>query len=51
MVEGCRRYYDLANDPKDYVVIEGAGHTFDEDKVEEGLFKETLKWIKTKLIQ
>lgn len=43
--EGGRRYYQLANEPKAYVVLEGAGHTFDEDGIEEKLFEETLSWI------
>lgn len=43
--EGGRRYFELANKPKEHGVIEGAGHTFDEDGIEEKLFKQTLSWI------
>ena len=40
------KYFKLANKPKERVVIKGAGHTFDEDGVEEKLLQETLEWIK-----
>lgn len=43
--EGGKKYFELASDPKEHVVIEGAGHTFDEDRIEEKLFEETLSWI------
>lgn len=45
LIEGGKRYYELANKPKAYVIIEGAGHTFDEEGVEEKVFQETLDWI------
>lgn len=46
LLEGGKRYYELANEPKDRVIINGADHTFNEDGVEEKLFKETLEWVK-----
>lgn len=46
LTEGGKKYYQLANEPKEYVVIESAKHTFDEDGVEDKLLKETLGWIK-----
>lgn len=45
LVKGCKRYFDLANKPKEYALIENAGHTFDEEGAEERLFEETLVWI------
>lgn len=45
LLEGGKRYYQLANEPKDHVIIEGAGHGFDEDGMEEKLQAETLSWI------
>ena len=46
LLDGGKRYFDRANKPKERVIITGAGHTFDEDGIEERLFEETLKWIK-----
>lgn len=43
--EGGKNYYSLAKEPKELVIIEGAGHTFDEDGVEEKLFAETAEWV------
>lgn len=40
-----QKWYILIHEPKEYVVIEGAGHTFDEDGIEEKLFEETVSWI------
>lgn len=45
LVKGCKRYFELANEPKEYVVVEGAGHTFDEEGAEERLLEETFSWI------
>ena len=45
LVKGCKRYFELANEPKEYTLIENAGHTFDEEGTEEKLFEETLTWI------
>jgi len=44
--EGGRLYYKYANEPKDFAVIKGAGHTFDEEGAEEKLLSETLSWIR-----
>lgn len=41
-----KEYYQHANKPKALVSISGAGHTFDEEGVEEQLFRETLRWFK-----
>jgi len=46
LVEAGRKYYSQARDPKELYVIKGAGHTFDEDGVEEELFNETVSWFK-----
>jgi uncharacterized protein len=46
LIDGAKKYFEQANEPKDYAVIEGATHNFNEDGVEEKLFQETLKWIK-----
>ncbi len=40
-----KEYFELANEPKEYTVIEGAGHTFDEEGVEEKLFEQTASWV------
>ena len=45
LIGGGKRYFELANEPKEHVIIEGARHGFDEDGIEEKLFKETLSWI------
>lgn len=45
LIEGGKRYFELANEPKEHVILEGVGHTFDEDGAEERLFEETLSWI------
>lgn len=42
---GGKRYIELANEPKERVILKGAGHGFDEDGAEEKLFQETLFWI------
>ncbi len=44
--KGSKEYYKHTNGPKDFIKIKGAGHTFDEEGVEEKLLKETLSWIK-----
>ena len=46
LIDGAKRYFDQANKPKEFAVINGAGHSFNEDGAEEKLFKETLKFIK-----
>ena len=46
LIQGGKRYYQHANSPKEFHIIKGAGHTFDEDGIEEILFDETLKWVK-----
>lgn len=46
LIDGGKRYFELANEPKEHVILEGAGHGFDEDGIEEKLFNETLSWIK-----
>lgn len=43
-------YFELANKPKERVVIKDSGHTFDEDGVEEKLFGETLNWMQSKVL-
>ena len=46
LLDGAKKYFEQANQPKELAVIEGAGHNFNEDGVEEKLFEETLKFIK-----
>lgn len=46
LLDGGKRYFELANEPKEKVIIDGAGHTFDEDGAEEKLFSETISFIK-----
>lgn len=45
LIDGGKNYFELAKEPKAFVVIEGAGHTFDEEGTEEKLFQETHDWI------
>jgi len=45
-VRGGKKYMKYLKKPKQLHIIEGAGHTYDEEGVEEKLFQETLKWIK-----
>lgn len=40
-------YFCFAKHPKEFAVIAGAGHTFDEEGVEEKLFKSTLDFLKS----
>lgn len=46
LARGGRRYFALAAKPKEFVIIKNAGHTFDENGVEEKLFTETFHWLK-----
>lgn len=38
-------FYALANEPKKFSVIKGAGHNLDEVGTESQLFRSTLKWL------
>lgn len=44
--EGSKKYIEVAEEPKDLVIIKNASHTFDEEGVEKKLLKETLDWVK-----
>ena len=44
-LEGCRRYAEVACDPKELAIVEGADHCFDVDGTEEALFVETIAWV------
>lgn len=46
LIKGGQKYFKLANNPKDFAIIDNAGHTFDEEGTEETLFEETLKWLR-----
>ena len=46
LIKGGREYYKHAGGPKKFVIIKGAGHSFDEEGVEKELLQETLQWIK-----
>jgi|SRR3989344_2923812 len=45
MVEEGKKLYQNANEPKDFVIIPNAAHTFDEEGTEEKLFQETYNWL------
>ncbi len=45
-VKAAQEYFAYANDPKEFAVIQGATHNFDERGTEEALFKESYKFIK-----
>lgn len=49
LVEGGRRYCDVASGETDLVVVKGAGHSFNEDGAAEQLFEATAGWLKTYL--
>lgn len=46
LMEGGRAYFKYTDNPKEFTVIKGATHRFDEEGVEYKLFQETLKWFK-----
>lgn len=46
LVEGGEEYYKLAKEPKEFSLIEGADHTFDEGDTEDELFQQTLDFVK-----
>ena len=39
-------FFNALNSPKEMIELKGSGHTFSEDRMEEKLFSETLKWLK-----
>jgi len=41
-----REYFKYAHKPKEFAIIKNAGHTFDEEGVEEELFKETYNFLR-----
>ncbi len=43
--EMCRKFYISAGEPKKWVQIEGAGHSFSEHRIP--LMREVLDWLKT----
>ncbi|OIP57334.1 MAG: hypothetical protein COX79_01165 [Candidatus Levybacteria bacterium CG_4_10_14_0_2_um_filter_36_16] len=45
LVDGGKKFFKNANEPKKFVVIPNATHCFDEDGAEENLFQETLAWF------
>lgn len=46
LVEYARHYYEVADEPKAYVIIEGASHQLDDsDDIMEQLFHETSDWF------
>ncbi len=46
LLKNRKQYYSHADKPKDFAIIKGATHNFDEWGTEEELFRETFKWIK-----
>lgn len=46
LVKAGKEYFKHAKGPKEFAIIEGAYHNFDEDGVEEKLFAETFSFIK-----
>lgn len=46
LVEGCKTYFENANEPKDMEVIKGATHYFDDqEKMQERVFELSKKWF------
>ncbi len=46
LIKGGKVYIKNAKGPKNFIIIKGASHSFDEEGVEDKLFSETLSWIK-----
>ncbi len=46
LVKAGKEYFAFANEPKMFANIKGAGHTFDEDGVEQELFEATKRFVK-----
>ena len=46
LVEGGKKYFEQANKPKEFIVIENANHNFFEEGTLEKLLAETLAWAK-----
>ncbi|MAF35407.1 hypothetical protein CMO91_06215 [Candidatus Woesearchaeota archaeon] len=45
LVEHGKKYVDLANGPKQHVVIQSANHNFDDEGAADELYKESASWI------
>jgi len=45
-VDAGKDYFKHAHSPKDFCIIHGASHNFDEGETEEELYKATLDWVK-----
>jgi pimeloyl-ACP methyl ester carboxylesterase len=45
LIEGGQDYFSLANEPKEFALINGASHCFDEEGTEDKLFSETVDFI------
>lgn len=46
LLEGSRKYCEVAHEPKELSVIPGATHCFDEEGKSDMVLEETLSWIK-----
>ena len=46
LIKAGREYFKYSKNIKEFTVIKGAGHNFNEGNVEQELFKETLSFIK-----
>jgi esterase/lipase len=46
LVDAGKDYYKYAKGPKEFAVIKGATHTFNEDGTEEKLFAQTYTFVK-----
>ncbi|MEX2033185.1 MAG: alpha/beta fold hydrolase [Candidatus Colwellbacteria bacterium] len=46
VIKTGRAYYKYANKPKEFAIVKGAGHNFNEEGVAEKLFAETYSFIK-----
>nr|MBI5455799.1 alpha/beta fold hydrolase [Candidatus Levybacteria bacterium] len=46
LVDSGKKYFENANKPKSFAIVNNATHCFDEDGTEEKLFQETYDWIK-----
>jgi pimeloyl-ACP methyl ester carboxylesterase len=46
LIPGGRKFFQAASVAKEFAIIKGATHTFDEGDTEQELFAETLKWLK-----
>lgn len=46
LVTGSKKYFKVAKEPKELIIVEKATHCFDEEGTEDKVLESTLEWIK-----